>query len=269
MLAVDWTPEKIIVFVAPFALLAIGALAWALLLRRTIRTRLRTARQLRDDPDINEWIVVFPWSRKVLYVPTVLVSLGAGVAMLFLSPDSHAGHVIGGIWLAVFVLNFLVDEYEINVKVILIAVFFFGAMCLWLLLMGWLGGFFRFFRVLEIGLSAAAYFVLAGLFLAAIGVSWVRGLFYYVAITPNYLNIQAGPTESGEQINHAEYSTQVDTGDFLERLLGFGRIIVTFRDQRRAPLQMLVCRIGRRAQLLESIRGKLAVDRSQPAREGQ
>jgi len=96
----------------------------------------------------------------------------------------------------------------------------------------------------------------------------VRGLFYYVAITPNYLNIQSGPTETGEQVSREEYSTRIDTGDFLERLFGFGRIIITFSDTRRQPLFLLVGRIGKKASTLESIRGKLAVDRYQPVREG-
>ena len=107
------------------------------------------------------------------------------------------------------------------------------------------------------------------MFMLAILIAWLRGLFYYVAITPNYMNIQVGPTETGEQIAREEYSTRIDTGDFLERLLGFGRIIITFSDQRRQPMMLLVGRIGKKAALLESIRGKLAFDRHQPAREGE
>ncbi|MCD6364588.1 MAG: hypothetical protein J7M14_01805, partial [Planctomycetes bacterium] len=110
-------------------------------------------------------------------------------------------------------------------------------------------------------------FVIGMIFLCAIVISWIKGLFYYVAITPNYMNIQVGPTETGEQIAREQYSTRIDTGDFLERLFGFGRIVITFRDQRRQPIMMLVSRIGKTAAKLESIRGKLAVDRYQPSRE--
>ena len=49
-------------------------------------------------------------------------------------------------------------------------------------------------------------------------VSWLHGLFYYYTITPNYMNIQKGLTEAGEQVDRAEYTTRIDTSDFCERL---------------------------------------------------
>ena len=133
--------------------------------------------------------------------------------------------------------------------------------------MGWVKPFVRFFGHLGVEIDATGYLVLAGIFAMAILISWIKGLFYYVTITPNYMNIQVGPTETGEQISREEYSTRIDTGDFLERLVGFGRIVITFSDQRRQPIMLLVSRIGKRAQTLESIRGKLAIDRYQPARD--
>jgi hypothetical protein len=63
-----WTWQKTAVFCVPFVLVGI-ALAAMVLLRKTLRTRARTAAHLRDDPDINEWLVVFGWSRKILYIP--------------------------------------------------------------------------------------------------------------------------------------------------------------------------------------------------------
>jgi len=265
-----WDWKKITVFAIPFALILVGAIAW-LFLRKTIRTRQRMAKQLREDPDINEWLVVFGWSRKVLYLPTVVASLIACILMYFkqggILPSLNA-EIIGGVWLAVFILNFLVDEYEVSIKVLLIVVLCVVVMGLWLSFLGWLVPVLRFLARLRISVSATGYLILAILFLLAIGLSWLKGLFYYVAITPNYLNIQVGPTETGEQVSREEYSTRIDTGDFLERLLGFGRIVITFAEQRRQPMLLLVGRIGRKASRLESIRGKLAVDYRQLKREG-
>jgi len=264
----DWPTYKWVVFLIPFGLLLIGV-GILLLLRRTFRTRLHVEKQIRQDPDINEWLVVFGWSRKVLYLPTVLASFVAAVIM-YISPDwVHAG-AVGGIWLGVFFLNFLIDEYEMSIKVILIGLLFIAVLLLWLGLLDWLVPFVRSFRKLAMEMSGTGYLILAIIFLAAIGVAWLRGLFYYVAITPNYMNIQVGPTETGEQISREEYSTRVDTGDFLERLLGFGRLVITFADQRRQPMMLLIGRIGKRASRLESIRGKLAFDRfREPHLEGQ
>ena len=265
MLAETWAWKKIAVFCAPFVLAVLVAVAW-LLLRKTIRTRRRMEKQLRDDPDINEWLVVFNWSRKVLYVPTMLASVVAFAIMCF-HPHQAAAEIVGGAWLAVFFLNFLVDEYEMNIKVLLILTLCLMVVFLWLLFMGWTTQFLRFFRLLHISISAMGYLTITLIFLLAVVVSWIRGLFYYVAITPNYLNIQAGPTETGEQVSREEYGTRIDTGDFLERLLGFGRLIVTFSDPHRQPTVLLISRIGRRARTLESIRGKLAIERHEEALE--
>ncbi len=264
-----WDWKRIVIFLIPFALVVFGLIAW-LCMRKTLRTRLRMEKQLRDDPDINEWLVVFSWSRKVLYIPLVAASLVAFLLMGLKEWEVWPGlngNIVGGIWLAVLVLNFLVDEYEISLKVLLIAVLCAALLAIWLAAMDWFLPFVRFFRNLHVSLSAQGYLLIAALFLLAIGISWLKGLFYYVAITPNYLNVQVGPTETGEQVSREEYSTRIDTGDFLERLLGFGRIVITFADQRRQPMLLLISGIGRKAAKLESIRGKLAVDRYQPQRE--
>jgi hypothetical protein len=78
------------------------------------------------------------------------------------------------------------------------------------------------------------------------------------------MNMQEGLHESGEQIMRDDYNTRVDTSDFLERLLGFGKIIITFKDKNRQPLTVLVWRIQAQAQALEKTRGKLAIDLAHP-----
>ncbi len=261
-----WDAKKTVVFFLPIVLLLAAALV-LFLLRKTIRMRLRMKQQLTDDPDIHDYLVVFNWSRKVLYVPTIIVSVLACVAMLLKEwglLSALPSGLVGGIWFGVFFINFLVDEYEISVKVLIIWTLCVVAVFLWLSQLGWVVSFLRFFRNLGVEIDSTGYLVLAIAFSLAIAISWVKGLFYYVAITPNYMNIQIGPTETGEQISREEYSTRVDTGDFLERLFGFGKIIITFSDQRRQPIVLLVSKIGRTAAKLEAIRGKLAVDRPQP-----
>jgi len=74
------------------------------------------------------------------------------------------------------------------------------------------------------------------------------------------LNVQKGPTESGGHIAREDYNTVVDTSDFLERLMGFGRIVVIFKDMKTQPIELLVWKIQRKAQLLEQVRGKFAID---------
>ena len=259
----NWDWKMWLVFSAPFDLLILGLLA-LVLLQGTFRTRIRMAKQLKADPDMVEWLVVFDWSRKALYIPTILASL---IASGLMSLQSHGYFktmdpgLVGGVWLAVFFVNFLIDEYEINLKFLIITILLVVALMLWLDRLNWMMPFLHSFRHLGIQINSAGYLLLASVFTMAVVISWIKGLFYYVAITPNYMGIQSGPTETGEQVSREDYNTRIDTGDFLERLLGFGRIIITFHDPRRAPVSLLVCGIGRKAKKLESIRGILTVER--------
>jgi hypothetical protein len=237
--------------------------AW-LTLRHTVRTRLRLKKMLRDDPDINDWLIIFNWTPKVLYVPTIIASVLASVLMFlreagwvfkYINPE-----LVGGVWFAIVFLNLLVEEYNITVKVLIIMVVSTGFFILWLHLLDWVVPFLKLFRHLALSISGTGFLLVAIIGLLVILISWLKGLFYYVTITPNYMNIQQGPTESGGHIGREDYNTVVDTSDFLERLMGFGRIVIIFKDMKKQPLVLLVWRIQKRAQMLERVRGKFAID---------
>ena len=251
----NWTSNEAIAVYIAVGVVAAAVVAW-LILRGTVRTRLNTARQIREDPDINEWLVVFNWSNKILYVPTILASIVAGVLVLLRVDPAW----VGGLWFVIFFINFLVEEYEVSIKMVLIGALCLSLLFLWLNLLGWVRPFLRFFRNIAVEVNATLYFLIAFMGILTILVSWVRGLFYYVALTPNFMNIQEGPTESGEHIGQEDYNSRVDTGDFLERLMGFGRIVIIFKDRKRQPLVMLLWRIKKKAASLEAIRGTISVE---------
>ncbi|HIJ71739.1 MAG TPA: hypothetical protein HPP87_10310 [Planctomycetes bacterium] len=259
-----WTSNEMIALYIAVGFCVVTVVAW-LVLGRTIRTRLKMEKTVRDDPDINDWLVVFDWTPKVLYIPTIVASVLASV-LIFLKGTgwpvigSINPEIIGGVWFAVFFVNFLVEEYNISIKILLIAIVSLGFFLLWLHLLGWVMDFLRLFKHLALSVSATGYLLVGIIGLMTILISWLKGLFFYVTITPNYMNLQEGPTETGEQIGREDYNSRVDTSDFLERLLGFGRIIITFRDRKREPISLLVWRIQQKAQLLERVRGKFAID---------
>jgi len=259
----DWASNEMIALYIALGVVAAAVITW-LATRGMVRTRIRTEKEIRADPDIHDWLVVFGWSRKILYVPTLVVSLLAALLMFLHSrgwlPEARTAEIVGGAWFAVFFLNLLVEEFQISAKVVLIAAAALLALFLWLNLLGWVGPFVRAFRHLGMSVNWVGFLVLTGLGLATIGVSWLRGLFYYVAFTPNYLNIQWGLAESGDHIGREDYNTHIDTEDVLERLMGFGKIIIVDRRQQRPPVTLLVWRIGRKAELLERVRGKFAID---------
>jgi hypothetical protein len=269
MLSIQW--KDVAIFSIPFAILLLGAVIW-LFIRRTVRTRLKMAQQLKADPQISEWMVIFTWSRKVLYLPTVIAGLVAAALMgihesgwVTFAPALIK--IIGGVWIAIFFVNSLIDEYEMNLKVLLLITLSVAVLVLWLVLMNWLTPFLQFFKHLGVQVNSMGYLLLSAIFLLSVVTSWLKGLFYYIALTPNFLNIQNGPNETSEQISREDFNTRIDTGNFLERMLGFGQIIISFADTRRHPMVFLVGRIGSRAQKLESVRGHLAVEAVRPAEE--
>lgn len=259
-----WTSNGMIAVYIAAGVAAAAVVAW-LLMRRTLRTRLRTEKNLRLDPDMNDWLVIFGWTPKVLYVPTMLAAvLAAG--LMFLKESGwgiFAGidpQIVGGVWFAIFFVNFLIEEYNINLRLLIIAFSCTGFLLLWLHLLGWVTGFLGLFAHLAFSISGTGYLLIAVIGTLTVVVSWLHGLFYYIAITPNNLDIQTGPSEAGEQIGREDYSTKVDTRDFLERLLGFGRISITFKDRGRPPISLLVWRVEKKADMLEKVRAKLTLD---------
>jgi hypothetical protein len=252
----------IAVYIAAGVIVA-GIISW-LLLRKTVRTRLRVEKMLRDDPDINDYLVIFDWSRKVLYVPSIIAAAAAAMLMVLQENIKVFSGInpglIGGLFLGVIFVNLMVEEYRISVKVLIIVVISIGFLLLWLHLLGWVLPFLRLFKGLACSVSSTGYILITLIGLFTIFLSWIKGLFFYVTITPNYVNLQEGPTESGEHIGREDYNTVVDTADFLERLMGFGRIIIIFKDMKRPPVALLVWPIQKKAQMLESVRGKFAID---------
>jgi len=248
--------DRYLLMFAPLILFLLVLAVW-LLMRRTMRTRIEMDRQLRKDSEINEWLVVFGWTDKIIYVPTVVLSL-LFFALSFV-PRMPMG-TLGAVWLAVFLVNFVIEEYQIGVKELIILVLAGVGLFVWLDLVGLLDEITKTLGGIDARMSGFAYLAFALIFLFAIGVSWIRGLFNYVAITQNYVKIQKGPTESGQQISRGEYSTVIDTADILERMLGFGKIGINFRDTSIQPISMLVWGIGRKSRRLESIRGAITID---------
>ena len=258
-----WTSNRMIAVYIAVGVVAASVVAW-LTLRRTVRTRLSVNKKLREDPDINDWLVIFNWTPKILYAPTIVASLLASLLMFlreagWIFSAINPG-IIGGIWFAVVFLNLLVEEYNITVKVLIIAVVSSGFFLLWLHLLDWVVPFLKLFGHLALSINGTGFLLVTIIGLLIIFISWLKGLFYYVTITPNYMNIQEGPTESGRHIGREDYNTVVDTSDFLERLMDFGRIVIIFKDMKTQPIVLLVWRIHKKAQLLERVRGKFAID---------
>jgi hypothetical protein len=261
-----WMTGKMIAFYIAVGLVVATIVAW-FLLRRTLRTRLRMKATMINDPDIDDFLIIFDWTSKVLYFPTMIASIVAANLMFLQEADlwffsSINPKIIGSAWFLIFFLNFLVEEYNITIMTTLMSLVSIGFLFLWLNLVGWVSGFLGLFKHFALSISATGYLLVSIIGLLTILISWLKGLFYYVTITPNYMNLQEGPTETGEQIGREDYNTRIDTSNFFGRLLGFGKIVITFKDRKRQPISLQVSNIRIKAELLERVRAKLVIDHS-------
>ncbi len=261
-----WMTGKMIAFYIAVGLAVAIIVAW-LLLRQTLRTRLRMKKIMTEDPDIDDYLIIFDWTSKILYFPTMIASIVAANLMFLQEADlwffsSINPKIIGSAWFIIFFVNFIIEEYDITIMVLLTSLLGIAFLLLWLNLVGWVSGFLGLFKHFALSISATGYLLVSIIGLLTILISWLKGLFYYVTITPNYMNLQEGPTETGEQIGREDYNTRIDTSDFFGRLLGFGKIVITFKDRKRQPICLQVSNIRSKAQLLERVRAKLVIDHS-------
>ena len=264
------TSRKMIAFYIVIFVAVIVTAGW-FFLSKTGRTRISVQRNMAKDRDITdqpghggEFLIIFKWTQKILFLPTITASLIAATLMYLHEEniwifDSLDPKIIGGVFFGIFFLNFLVEEYNVRLIVIITSLVSVGFLLLWLELAGWVVPFFQLFKRLAFEISGTGYVLVFIIGLLTILVSWIRGLFYYVVITPNYINIQEGLTETGEQIARRDFYTSVDTTDVVERLFGIGKINITFKESKRKPMTLLVWRIGAKAEKLEEMGTKLIV----------
>jgi hypothetical protein len=266
----QWGTMKTVVFTIPFLVaLALVLLAWRVM-RSKDNIRKNWVANNPDDPQCRNHLVVYDLSRKALYIPTIATSL-VMCALMYCKdhwgwlPDLQA-NLLGGIWLGVFFLNFLVEEYDVDLRCIIITVIAVAATFMWVTVLDWVPEFLRLFKNFAIEINAAGYLLIAAVFVTAILYSVAKGAFHYVEITPNFINIQTGLAETGEQLSREQFSTRVEAEDLIERMFGFGRLVITFRDTRRPPLTLLVHGLGKKAAQLEAIRSTYLVDSQDTSR---
>lgn len=67
----------------------------------------------------------------------IAVYIVAAVMWVRGSESIITAEVVGGIWFTVLFVNFLVEEYQVSVKILAIALLCVGVLFLWLNLLGW------------------------------------------------------------------------------------------------------------------------------------
>jgi len=240
----------------------IACVLLTIVVMKTVRTRFKKERSIHQQPEVQEYVILWNYPRWALYVPTAVLALLAGILTVLVDGGLFRFPLdtMGGIMLVLAFLNICVEQFHMSIKALLIIVLATATALLVLHLSGLAGNVLRFLRQnVKVKIPAAIYFFSAFSVAFVIFFAWLKGLFDYIAITPNTADLQRGATETGEHIMTKDYNIQLDTSDFVERwVFGFGRVILTFRD--RAPVTYFVPRASKIAERIGRVRGVMAVD---------
>ncbi len=234
---------------------------------KTARTRYSVERQIVEHREVHEYVVLWDRPRWILYIPVLGASLLFGLLMCLhsadLMPAAVTPQMLGGVWAVLVLLNVLVEQFHMSIKVFFLIVLTVVAMLLTLHLLGYADDAVRLLRHAAVPLPAKFYFMATALIALIIFIGWVHGLFHYMAITPNVADLQRGLTETGRQVKNADYDVDFDATDVVERwLFGFGRIIISFRDPNRPPLVFFVPRASVIDDRIRRVRSVTAIDRT-------
>ncbi|MHC4480612.1 MAG: hypothetical protein ACYS1C_06540 [Planctomycetota bacterium] len=242
----DWSSDPMIATYILAGVILAAELAVIVMLK-TARTRYSVERQILEHREVHEYVILWNRPRWILYTPTMVVSVLFGLYLYLhqwgLAPQAVTPRMLGGVWVVLAVLNVLVEQFHMSIKVVLIIVPTLGAVLLVLHLVGYADEAIRLLRYAAVDVPPKLYFASALAVGLIIFLGWVHGLFHYMAITPNVADLQRGLTETGRQIKNADYDVDFDATDVVERwLFGFGRIIISFRDPNKPPMVFFVPR---------------------------
>ncbi|MFO7956963.1 MAG: hypothetical protein R6X33_07660 [Candidatus Brocadiia bacterium] len=238
-----------------------------IILLRVARTRYTVERRIIEQPEVNEYVILWNRPRWILYTPTMIVSVVFGLMLVLrhyhLFPQAVTPRMLGGIWVTLGIINVLVEQFHMSIKVVFIIVPSLGALLLVLHLVGYADDAIRLVRYAAVNVPAKLYFLAAFTIALIIFIGWLHGLFHYMAITPNVADLQRGLTETGRQIKNADYDVDFDATDVVERwLFGFGRIIISLKDPNKPPMVFFVPRASHVDERIRRVRSVTAIDRS-------
>ncbi|MFC1633669.1 hypothetical protein ACFL5Z_02410 [Planctomycetota bacterium] len=172
--------------------------------------------------------------------------------------------VVGAIWFCVWLFCHTIEDYDFSFAVSL-AMIFIVLLSVVLIVFG--GAHYRIVECakgIRIAASPTFYLAVGIAYSISIIVSYIRGLFYYVAITPNQMIIQSKIGEDGETIQRRRYDARVEAAtDVIEWLVyNVGSLKIWFHDGRMAPMSFYVSGIRKKSQWLLDVLEVTTVEES-------
>jgi hypothetical protein len=225
-------------------------------LTKSAVTRYERENQVRQNQNIKVWLAGFDWGWPILFLPTILLMLAAGLLGLILNLFGSESdcvlvmqNIFGGTVIVVGALNAAVVIFKLKPVTLGLILGSFIILLLILLLHGpqTFIGFFKGFRHLGVNIAPLGYIILAYVWSIFLRIIWVKSLFYYWVFLPNRLELQHGLSESNDSVDRDDLRHQIDTDDVILRWFNVGVITFYFPELDRLPITNVVLGIRKKA----------------------
>ena len=253
----SWISSRMFSFYCVLAItLALAVVILIFKLTKSAVTRFERENEVRQNPNIKVWLTGFDWGWPILFLPTVLLMIAAGLLGLILNlicPEadivSVVQNVLGGTIIVVGALNAAVVIFKLKPVTLGLLLGSFIILLLILLLHGpqTFIGFFKSFRHLGVSIEPQGYIILAYVWSIFLRIIWVKSLFYYWVFVPNRLELQHGLSESNDSVDRDDLRHQIDTDDVILRWFNVGVITFYFPELDRLPITNVILGIRKKA----------------------
>lgn len=250
----SFVSNKMFSFYCVFAI-TVTLLVFVLIFKMTksAKTRYERDNEVRQNPNIKVWLCGYNWGWPILFLPTMVLMIAAGVVGLLLNlifgGSEVVQDVIGGVVLVFGALNAAVAIFKLKPVTLGLLLGGFIIILLILLLHGpqTFLGFFKGFRHLGVKIEPLGYILLAYVWSVFLRIIWVKSLFFYWVFFPNRLELQHGLSESNDSVDRDDLRHQIDTDDVILRWWNVGVITFYFPELDRLPITNVVWGIRKKA----------------------
>ncbi|MHC4395091.1 MAG: hypothetical protein ACYS1A_05495 [Planctomycetota bacterium] len=223
---------------------------------KSARTRFKRDNEVRQNENIKVWLTGYDWGWPILFLPTIVLMIAAGLLglllnLLFGASDTMTviQDIIGGIVIVVGALNAAVVIFKLKPVTLGLLLGGFVIILLILLLHGpqTFLSFFKGFRHLGVNIEPQGYLLLAYVWFVFLRIIWVKSLFFYWVFLPNRLELQHGLSESNDSVDRDDLRHKIDTDDVILRWWNVGIVTFYFPELDRLPITNVVLGIRKKA----------------------
>jgi hypothetical protein len=250
----SFVSNKMFSFYCVFAI-TVTLLVFVLIFKMTksAKTRYERDNEVRQNPNIKVWLCGYNWGWPILFLPTMVLMIAAGLVGLLLNlifgGSEVVQDVIGGVVLVFGALNAAVAIFKLKPVTLGLLLGGFIIILLILLLHGpqTFLGFFKGFKLLGVKIEPLGYILLAYVWSVFLRIIWVKSLFFYWVFLPNRLELQHGLSESNDSVDRDDLRHQIDTDDVILRWWNVGIITFYFPELDKLPITNVVWGIRKKA----------------------